>query len=101
MKSIQLSASNNILYVAGSEATRSMDIKDVSVNYWPASGKPIVLTVLDEKDIPIYTTELRREQATKDGTIEIGERFVFYDHLSVQLKTQNADDSFSLTLNFE
>mgnify|MGYP005754508955 CR=1 FL=1 len=101
MKSIQLSASNNILHVAGSDTTRSMDLKNVSVTYWPASGKPILLTVFDEKDIPIYNTELSREQASKEGTIEIGEKFVFYDHLSVQLKTQNEDDSFSLTLNFE
>ncbi|GAB3833873.1 hypothetical protein [Pontibacter rugosus] len=99
MKTVELTESNATLRLEGSESTRSMDIKQVTVKKWPASGESLKLIVLDEKDIPIYSQLLEPSQAPEDNIITIDKRFVFYDHLSVQLEA-NASP-FSVIIHFE
>lgn len=83
----------------GSEATRSMEIKDIEVKQWPSLGGNLTLTVFDEKDIPIYNKVLENGQTS--GSVSIDRRFVFYDHLSVSFTADNQGDSFSLVIHFE
>ena len=99
MKTIELTESNTTLRLEGNEATRSMDIKQVSVKKWPASGTGIKLTVLDEKDVPIYSQELNPAETKGYETIEVNKRFVFYDHLSLQVEA--GGNPFSVVVHFE
>ncbi|MER2999206.1 hypothetical protein [Pontibacter populi] len=99
MKTVELTKSNATLRLEGSESTRSMDIKQVNVKKWPASGESLKLIVLDEKDIPIYSQLLEPPQALEDNIITIDKRFVFYDHLSVQLEASTSP--FSVIIHFE
>ncbi|TPE41034.1 hypothetical protein [Pontibacter mangrovi] len=95
MKSMQLNEANATLRLEGSEATRSMDIKEVLVDTWPSSGG-LHLTVLDEKNIPIYHQVLERSQSA----IPVERRFVFYDHLAVHVQAEKPGERFALTLRF-
>jgi hypothetical protein len=101
MKTQELNESNTTLKLTGSEATRSMDIKSVEVKKWPAAGGNLELHVLDEKDITIYSQELEPAQESDAGAITVGKRFVFYDHLSVQIIARKEGSSYSVKLNFE
>ena len=56
--------------------------------------------MLDEKDVPIYSQLLDSSQAKEDGAIPVGKRFVFYDHLSVQVLAEPAGAPFAVVINF-
>lgn len=101
MKSIELTETNNTIRLDGSEATRSMDIKDVMVKKWPEAGGDIKLIVFDEKDVPIYSQVLDSSQAKENEAIPVNRRFVFYDHLSVKFLAEAAEEPFNLVVNFE
>lgn len=101
MKTIELTESNATLRLDGSEATRSMDIKSITVKKWPASEGHIKMIVLDEKDVPIYSQVLELSGAMENGSVAINKRFVFYDHLSVQFLAEAAGEAFTLVVNFE
>ncbi|WP_439882695.1 hypothetical protein ACSX1A_05890 [Pontibacter sp. MBLB2868] len=100
MKAIELNENNSTLIISGSQATRSIDIKKVTVNRWPAADDSLKMLVLDEKDVPIYSQVMETSQARQGGTIEVDKRFVFYDHLSVQFITERENSGFDVTLNF-
>lgn len=101
MESIELTETNNTIRLDGSEATRSMDIKDVEVKKWPEAGGNIKLIVFDEKDVPIYSQALASSQTKENEAIPVNRRFVFYDHLSVKFITETEGPTFTLVINFE
>ncbi|MFD2512461.1 hypothetical protein ACFSRY_01170 [Pontibacter locisalis] len=101
MKTIELTETNATLRLDGSEATRSMDIKNITIKKWPATGGHIKMIVLDEKDVPIYSQVLELSEAMENGAVAVNKRFVFYDHLSVQFMTETGEGSFNLVVNFE
>ena len=100
MKTISLNQHNSTFRIEGDEDTRSLTIASVKVKDIPERGAALKLTVFDEKDIPIYHKLLDPEQVGENGSIKIGERFVFYDHLSVRVEGENPNTAFSVDVNY-
>ena len=100
MKTITLNTYNATLRLQGDENTRSLDLKTIAVQQWPETGT-LTLTVIDEKDMPIYNRHFIHSDYQADATIEINERFVFYDHLSVHLASEPAESNFEVIISFE
>lgn len=101
MKTVELNELNPTLRIAGSESTRSMDIKNLTVKKWPGSDARIKLIVLDEKNIPIFSQVLDPNQAEDVGAVEVNKKFVFYDHLSVVVTAEPAESPFAVEIEFE
>ena len=101
MKTITLNNYNATLRLHGSEETRSLELKTNTVTEWPATDEDLKLTVIDEKDVPIYSKHLQPSQHSTGEEIAIQERFVFYDHISVSITTDNPESTFAVIMSFE
>jgi hypothetical protein len=101
MKTITLTNYNTTLRLHGTEDTRSLELKTLTVNEWPASEEDLELTVIDEKDVPIYSKHLQPSQHSSGEEIAIRKKFVFYDHISVHISANNPESTFEVVLNFE
>jgi hypothetical protein len=101
MKTITLTNYNNTLRLHGTEDTRSLELETLTVQEWPASEGDLKLTVIDEKDVPIYSILLQPSQHRTGEAIAIRKKFVFYDHISVHVTTDNPESTFVAMLNFE
>jgi len=99
MKAIEVNELNASFRLSGSEATRSLEIVTVVVDQWPATGE-LKLLVWDEKDVPIYSQVLDPALADEAGAVEVNKRFVFYDHLSVQLVAEPPASPFAARVHF-
>ncbi|MEJ8804288.1 hypothetical protein [Pontibacter sp. H249] len=92
MKTIELNQFNTTFRVEGSSQTRSLEIKKVDL--YSSDSQGLKLNVIDEKDITIYSQPLNQS-----GITVVGKRFVFYDHLSVNVEAEQADTTFAVTLH--
>ena len=101
MKSVTLNQFNPLFRVHGNEQHRSLEVRSVEVQEWPAIGGTLTLTVIDEKDIPIYSKQLTPAAESGAASTKVNERFVFYDHLAVQVTAEPTDSAYSVVVNFE
>jgi len=101
METIELNQYNASFRIHGSEDRKSLEVKSIFVQDWPASGGSINLLVLDEKDMTIYSQLLDSSLAEGANLIVINKRFAFYDHLSVLVKAEPLEMPFSVVVNFE
>ncbi|WP_162426725.1 hypothetical protein [Pontibacter pudoricolor] len=101
MKTITLTNYNATLRLHGTEGTRSLELKTLTVQEWPFPDGELKLTVIDEKDVPIYSKHVQPSQHNTEEEITIGEKFVFYDHMAVNISADNPESTFAVTLNFE
>ncbi|MBC5991906.1 hypothetical protein [Pontibacter cellulosilyticus] len=101
MKTISLNQYNSTFRIEGDEDTRSLTIASVTVNNATDNGAVLKLTVLDEKDIPIYNKLLKPEEVEEKDLIKVGERFVFYDHLSVRVEGEQPGTAFSVIVHYK
>lgn len=101
MNTVTLNQFNPLFRVHGNMQHRSLEIHSVEVQVWPATGAMLTLTVLDEKDMPIYSKYLTPATESGSAPNEIKERFVYYDHLAVQVTADPAESAYSVSVNFE
>lgn len=101
MKSITLNKYNTKFRLHGNEETRSLQLKTIDVTEWPDAGGSLTLTVIDEKDVPIYSKPLMPSEQKGEATITINEKFVFYDHIAVHIASDPADANFEAVVSFE
>lgn len=99
LETVALSHLNNSLELKGSQERRYIDIREIIVE----EGDPnyIKLVILDEKDIPIFSEILTSINRFNNSRIQIDKKFVFYDHLTVQLLATSPDTAFAVSVVFE
>ena len=101
MKSITLNKYNATLRLHGTDETRSLQLKTIDVKVWPAASATLTLTIIDEKDVPVYSRRLAPSGQGGEDTIPINEKFVFYDHLSLHLASDPEDRDFEAVVTFD
>ncbi|MCC9137702.1 hypothetical protein ACFSKU_02665 [Pontibacter silvestris] len=99
IETIVLSHLNTSLLLEGTQDRRNINIHKVIVQ----EGNPdnIKLTVLDEKDIPVFSEILTAINDSDNREIAVHKKFVFYDHLTVTLASTSSEEPFAVAVVFE
>ncbi|KAA9346177.1 hypothetical protein [Adhaeribacter soli] len=97
MPTIHLNNLNNIFELHGNTGRRSLELEKVVLMTGAVPG--LQLQVLDEKNLSMYTHDLQPD--TSSSEIYINRKFVFYDHLTVQIVSTTPGTVFEAEVYYQ
>ena len=97
MPTLHLNDLNHTFKLHGNNGRRSLELEKIILNQ--GAGSSLQLQVLDEKDITLYTHDLQAESLQPE--ILIHRKFVFYDHLTVQIVSSQPDTPFEAEVFYQ